>query len=63
VFVPGRAFQRSPTCVGKTESLPQSGTPEMHFAQVGFGLRRKHQTRLERSARNQHSSLLDPFVS
>jgi len=47
--------------VGK--SLLQSGTPERYFTQVGSGLDRKHQTRLEMPAWNKHSSLIGPFAS
>jgi hypothetical protein len=47
--------------VGK--SLLQSVTPERYLNQVGSGLNRKHQTRLEMPAWNKHSSLLGLFAS
>jgi hypothetical protein len=44
---------------GKARSLPTSGAPERYFfTQVSSGLIPKHQTRLERHARNKRSSLL-----
>ncbi len=39
-------------------AYPRNATPERRFTRVGFSLARKHQTRLERIARNKPSSLL-----
>ncbi len=43
---------------GNTRSLPQSGVSKRCFIRVGSCLIFKHQTRLERLARDKHSSLL-----
>ncbi len=59
---PRQAFQPSLIFVGK-EGLPESGKPETCFSQLGFGITRKHQTRLERPARDKHSSLFGSLVS
>ncbi len=48
--------------VGKARSLTQVGEPKNCFTQVGSILTRKHQTKLERIARDKHSSLLQKFV-
>ncbi len=45
------------------QSLPQSGAPEKCFTRVGSGLTGKHQTRLERLAKDKHSSLLRKSVN
>ncbi len=49
--------------VGEDRSLPQSGAPERGFTQVGSCLTHKHQTRLERLARDAHSYLLRKSVN
>jgi hypothetical protein len=49
--------------VGKVSSLPQSGEPERRFSWVGSGLTVKHETRLEKLARENHSGLLQKFVN
>ncbi len=53
VFVLGKPLQPSPMFVGKARGLP-----EKFFTWVGPSLTRKHQTRLERLARDKHSNLL-----
>jgi hypothetical protein len=47
---------------GEAKSLPKSGAPERCFTQVGSDLNCKHQTRLEKLARDEHSSLLRKSV-
>ncbi len=47
---------------GKTETYP-NGAPEKCFTWVGYSLTRKHQTRLERLARDKHYSLLQKSVN
>ncbi len=42
--------RRSLMFVGKTRVLPWSGVHERYFTRVGSGIKRKHQTRLERPA-------------
>ncbi len=49
--------------VGKARSLPQSGAHERCITLVGSVLNHNNQTRLERPARDQHSSLLRTFVN
>jgi hypothetical protein len=49
--------------VDKAKSLPQSGPPKRYFTQVSSCLTLKHQTRLERLARDKHSSLLRKIVN
>ncbi len=49
--------------VGDTWSLPQSGAPERCFTRVSSGLTQKHETRLERLAKDKHSSLLQKSVN
>jgi hypothetical protein len=44
-------------------SLSESGGPERCFTRLGSGLTYKHHTRLERLARDKHSSLLQKFVN
>jgi hypothetical protein len=48
--------------VGKARGLPDSGAPEICFTWVGPGLAHKHLTRLEKLARDKHSSLLQKSV-
>ncbi len=49
--------------VGEARSLPWREAPERSFTQVGSGLTRKHYTRLERLAKDKHSSLLQKSVN
>jgi len=49
--------------VDKARSLPKSGAPDRCFTLEGSGLTLKHLTRLERPAREEHSSLLQTFVN
>ncbi len=49
--------------VDNSRSLHQSGAPEWYFTQVGSCHTRKHQTRLERLARDKHSSLLQKSIN
>jgi hypothetical protein len=42
----------------KVRSLPMSEVPEKYSTEIGSGLLRRHQTRLEKLARDKHSSLL-----
>jgi hypothetical protein len=48
---------------GEARVLPLSGTPERCFTWVGFGLSCKHETRLEKLAKDKHSNLLQKFVN
>ncbi len=48
--------------VGMARSLPQIGAPRRCFTRVGSGHTCKHQTRMERLAKDTHSSLLQTFV-
>ncbi len=49
--------------VGEARSLPQSGATERWFTWVGSGLTCNHYTRMDRLARDKHSSLLRKFVN
>jgi len=49
--------------VGKALSLPKSGESERCFVQVGSGLTRKHETKLDSLDRSKHSSLLRTFIN
>jgi hypothetical protein len=42
----------------KARSYPRKGVHEMCYTWVGFSLTHKHWTRLKRSARDKHSSIL-----
>jgi hypothetical protein len=48
---------------GQAGSLPLGAGTERCSTQVGSGLTRNHDTRLERLARDKNSSLFDTFVS
>jgi len=48
--------------VGKARSLPKNEAPERCFTWLSSSLAYKQQTRLERLARDKHSSLLQKFV-
>ncbi len=48
---------------GQAGSLPLRAGTERCSTRVGTGLTRKHDTRLERLARDKNSSLLGTFVS
>jgi hypothetical protein len=61
-FAPGKPFQPSVMFVGEGKSLSLSGAPESYFNPIGFSLTCKHCTRLERFARDKHSSLLRKYV-
>ncbi len=63
MFVPGKPFQPILMFVGEARSLPKSGAPEGSFTRVGSGLTRKYWTRVERLARDKHSSVLVTFVN
>jgi len=58
VFVPGTPSQPSFAFLGKVMRLPKSGEPERCFTWVGSGLTHRHQAKLEKPARNKHSTLL-----
>jgi hypothetical protein len=49
--------------LGKDGSLPCSGETQTQFVRVGSVLTRKKSTRLERPAKEKHSSLLQTFVN
>jgi hypothetical protein len=49
--------------VGKARSLLLSGACERCFIHLGSSLTSKHETRLERLARDKHSSLFQKFVT
>ncbi len=57
-----QAFPPSLKFVGKARSLPQSEASESFFTWVCSGLTSKHQTMLERLARDKRNSLLQKFV-
>jgi hypothetical protein len=63
MFVPGKPFQPGLIFVIKVRSLPQSGAPERSFIHVGSDDTRKYWTRLERLARDKHSSLLQILIN
>ncbi len=63
MFVHRKPFQPSLMFVGKARSLPESGVLFGCSTQVGYSLTHKHQSRLERLARDKHSSLLRTFVN
>jgi hypothetical protein len=48
---------------GKARSKTYSGAPERCFTQVGSYLTQKHLNKLERFARDKHSSLLQIFIN
>jgi hypothetical protein len=48
---------------GKARIIPEGGAPERCFSLIVSVLTRKHYTRLERLARDKHSSFFEPFVS
>ncbi len=48
--------------VGKGRSQTYSGAPKRCFSQVGSNLTQKHLNKLERFARDKHSSLLQIFI-
>jgi hypothetical protein len=47
----------------EARSLPLSGGPERCFTLESTGLSNKHYTRLDRLARDRHSSLLQTFAN
>ncbi len=59
----GKLFQPGLMFVGKSRGLPISRVSERWLSRVGSGLISKHLTRLERIARNKHSSFLGKFVN
>ncbi len=61
MFVPGKPFQA--TQVGEARSITYCEAPERCSPWVGSGLTHKHQTRLERLARDNHSKLIQKFVN
>ncbi len=63
MFVPGKLFQPNLMFVGKARGLPKSGSPQRCFNLVGPGLASKHWTRLERLAKDKHSSVLRRSVN
>jgi hypothetical protein len=63
VFVSGKYCQPSLMFVGKDRSLPYCGASERCFIHLGSGLTSKHWARLERLARDKHSSLLQKTVN
>jgi hypothetical protein len=54
MLVPRKPFQHSLIFVGKVRSIPKSWAPERCSIRVGSGLTRKHQTRLERFAKDKN---------
>jgi len=63
VFVPGESFQPSLMSMFKASNLPDSRALDRCFTQVSSGLTSKHYTRLERLAKDKHSSLLRKSVN
>jgi hypothetical protein len=63
MFDPGTPFQPCLIIVGEARSLTLSGAPERCFTWVGSGITRKYYNRLERLARDKHSSLLHKFAN
>jgi hypothetical protein len=49
--------------VDKLRSLPESGAPERWFCWGGSSLFGKYKTRLERLAKDKHSSLLQKLIN
>ncbi len=60
---PWQAFPALSDVCGEARSLPQSVAHERCFTRVGSALTCKHQTRLERLARDKHFSLLRESVN
>jgi hypothetical protein len=58
-----RPFQPSLIFVGKARRVPYSGVPERCLTWVGLSLTCKYYIRLERSARDKHTSLLRSFIN
>jgi hypothetical protein len=58
VFVPGQPFQSGLLFRGEARHLTLCGATERFFNRVGSIFTNKHSTRLERLARDKHSSLL-----
>jgi hypothetical protein len=48
--------------VGKARSISKSGAPESFLIQVGSGVTNKHYAKLERLAKDKHSSLLTMYL-
>jgi hypothetical protein len=64
MFVLGEPLQHSLIFAVEARSQPQRvGAPEKYPTFVCFGLLHKHWTRLERLARDKHSSLIGTFLS
>jgi len=57
--LPCKSFQANLMFVSKA----RSGVPERCFTRVGSNLTHKHYTKLEKSARDKHSSLSQTFVN
>jgi hypothetical protein len=62
-FVHDRLFQPSLMFLSKARNLPKSVAPERCFTWTGSRLTHKYLTRLERFAKDKHSSLLGTFVN
>ncbi len=58
MFVPGKSFKPSLMFVDKAGVYPSEAT-----SRIGTGLTHKHKTRMEKFARDEHSSLLRTFVN
>ncbi len=56
-------FHLSPIFVGKVRRLLWSGVPERRFTYVRLNLTSKHKTKLDRTARDKHTSLLNTFIN
>jgi hypothetical protein len=63
MFVPGKPFQPSVMFVSKTGSYPSEVPFKCSTLGLAPGLTHKHYTRLEKLARDKHSSLLRKSVN
>ncbi len=63
MFVSDKPFQSNLIFVGEAKSLPLRGAPKRCFTWIGYGLTHKRWTRLERLARDKHSSLSQKNVN
>ncbi len=63
MFVPGKPFQHSLVFAGKAETYPSDAPLKCSTLGSAPGLTHKYKTRLERLARDKHSSLLRKSVN
>ncbi len=63
MFVPGKLFQSTLTFVGKAGAYPRVEHLKGASLRLAPDLSHKHLTRLEKLARDKHSSLIRKFVN